>query len=293
MKNWILTLLLSGISLTWAYGQEKDNARYTDARQFQIVGKGLPTNPVYQRLDTTQDRALTNAVKGLSKNSSGIAVIFETNSPYIKAKWTLKRGVYLANLPPICHSGLDLYAWNDNKWQWVGVGRPKNMDTANADVLINNMDGKSRQYMIYLPTYNELTSLEIGVAPEADLKTPAASKIDTTHRLVIYGSSILQGASASRPGMSYSSILQRRMGWDVVNLGFSGNGKMEFPVAELLAQMPASLFVLDCIPNPSVEEIKERAYPFTKRCSHVIYKKIRCIRSSLRAILAQYYQSNR
>lgn len=264
MKNWTLTLLLSGISLTWAYGQDKDDALYTDARQFQIVGKGLPTSPVYQRLDTTQDRALTPAVKNLSKNSSGIAVIFETNSKYIKAKWTLRKGVYHANIPPICHSGLDLYAWNNGKWQWAGIGRPGDKDTANAFTMVSNMDGAMRQFMIYLPTYNELTSLEVGVEPGAVLKRAASPKIDTTHRIVIYGSSILQGASASRAGMSYSSILQRRTGWDVVNLGFSGNGKMEFPVAELLATMPASLFVLDCIPNPTVAEIKERAYPFIK-----------------------------
>lgn len=262
MKNWILTLLMAGSS--WAVASGQDNARYTDARQFQIVGKGLPTSPVYQRLDSTQDRALTPAVKNLSKHSSGIAVLFETNSTYISAKWNLRRGLYHANIPPICHSGLDLYAWNNGKWQWVGVGRPGDKDTANANTLISNMDGQMRQYMLYLPTYNEITALQIGVAPEAELRRTANPKIDTTHRMVIYGSSILQGASASRAGMSYSSILQRRTGWDVVNLGFSGNGKMEFPVAELLAEMPASLFVLDCIPNPTVEEVKERAYPFIK-----------------------------
>lgn len=262
MKNWILTLLMAGSSLTWAFGQ--DNARYTDARQFQIVGKGLPTSPVYQRLDTVLDRALTPAVKSLSKNSAGIAVLFETNSPYIKAKWSLKNGAYYANIAPICHSGLDLYAWNNGKWQWAGVGRPGDRETNNANTLVENMDGQMRQYMLYLPTYNELTALEIGVAPEATLQRPASPKIDTTRRMVIYGSSILQGASASRAGMVYAAILQRRTGWDVVNLGFSGNGKMEFPVAELLAKMPASVFVLDCIPNPSEQEIKERAYPFIK-----------------------------
>ncbi len=262
MKNWMIALLLAGTTFTWAHGQ--DNTRYTDARQFQIVGKGLPTSPVYQRFDSLLDKELTPAVKHLSKHSSGIAVLFETNSTYIKAKWTLANGLFYNNIVPICHSGLDLYAWNNGKWQWAGVGRPGDKETANAGTLVSNMDGAMRQYMLYLPTYNELTSLEIGVAPEAQLGRPASPKIDTTHRIVIYGSSILQGASASRAGMVYSSILQRKTGWDVVNLGFSGNGKMEFPVAELLAKMPASVFVLDCIPNPSPKEIKERAYPFIK-----------------------------
>lgn len=265
--RYLLFLLLP---FTCAYGQDKDNARYTDARSLMIVGKGIPTNPAYVRLDTTQTKPFTLAVKYLSTNSAGIAVLFESNSPYIRAKWGLRGRKFYANMTPIVHSGLDLYAMRNGQWQWVGVGRPGDKDTINTQNLIDNMDNSTKQFMLYLPTYNELVSLEIGVAPEATLTVPAKPGIDTTKRVVIYGSSILQGASATRAGMTYPGIITRRTGWDVINLGFSGAGKMEFPVAELLATLKASCFVLDCIPNPSPAEIKERAYPFIK---HLLTKR--------------------
>ncbi|RPD40634.1 SGNH/GDSL hydrolase family protein [Chitinophaga barathri] len=258
MRLFFLLLLCT----TCAFAQE--GPVYTDARNFQFIGKGLPTNPVYVRLDTVQTKPMTDAVKYLSTHSAGIAVLFRTNSPYIHARWKLIRGMFYTNISPIAHSGLDLYCLNKGRWQWCGVGRPGDKDTLNNGPLVANMDTTMKEFLLYLPTYNQVTSLEIGVAPGATLSRIEKPAVDTTRRVVIYGSSILQGASAGRPGMAYPSILQRRTGWEFINLGFSGNGKMEFPVAELLATMPAKVFVLDCIPNPSAEEIRTRAYPFIK-----------------------------
>lgn len=83
--------------------------------------------------------------------------------------------------------------------------------------------------------------------------------------MVVYGSSIVQGPSACRPGMACPAILQRDLGIDVINLGFSGNAKMEKAVGTYLATVPADCYVLDCIPNPSPEEIEERIVPFIKQ----------------------------
>jgi hypothetical protein len=264
MRLFFLLLLCSACAMA----QEKPV--YTDARNFQFIGKGLPTDPVYVRLDTVQTRPMTQAVKYLSTHSAGIAVLFQTNSPYIRARWQLAKGLFYANITPIAHSGLDLYCLNKGRWQWCGVGRPGDKDTLNEGPLVANMDTAMKQFLLYLPIYNQVTSLEIGVAPGATISRVEKPAVDTTRRVVIYGSSILQGASAGRAGMAYPSILQRRTGWEFINLGFSGNGKMEFPVAELLATMPAKVFVLDCIPNPSPEEIRERAYPFIK---HLLTKR--------------------
>ena len=79
---------------------------------------------------------------------------------------------------------------------------------------------------------------------------------------MVYGSSILQGASASRPGMAYPARLSRSSGYNFINLGLSGNGKMEKEVAEMLADIDADAFILDCIPNPSPKEITDRTVDF-------------------------------
>ena len=49
--------------------------------------------------------------------------------------------------------------------------------------------------------------------------------------VVFYGTSITQGGCASRPGMSYTAIVGRKLNLDFVNQGFSGNGLGEPEVA--------------------------------------------------------------
>ena len=49
--------------------------------------------------------------------------------------------------------------------------------------------------------------------------------------------------------MAYPAILGRRLDRPVVNLGFSGNGRLEAEVGALIAEVDAAAYVLDCGPN--------------------------------------------
>ena len=107
-----------------------------------------------------------------------------------------------------------------------------------------------------MPLYDELTKLEIGVTPNASLQPLPTPFIK---RILIYGSSIVQGASASRPGLAYPAMLSRATGLNFINMGVSGSAKMEKAAADLVAATPADAYILDCVPNSSPQEIK-RAY---------------------------------
>ena len=87
---------------------------------------------------------------------------------------------------------------------------------------------------------------------------------------MFYGTSILQGGCAARPGMAYPSIIGRMLDEPTINLGFSGNGKMEPEIAKLLAELDPSAYVLDSLPNLNVAETTERLAPFvrTLRAAH-------------------------
>ena len=61
--------------------------------------------------------------------------------------------------------------------------------------------------------------------------------------------------------MAHASILGRMLDWPIVNLGFSGNAKSEPEVAQLLAGLDPAVYVLDSLPNLSVEEAAERLEP--------------------------------
>jgi len=240
----------------------QDSLQYVPAKDLQLIGRALPERTTYTRVDSTDYRAFPVPVQQLSRHSAGIAVLFESNSTFIKARWKVAPRKQANNLTPVAQNGLDLYAFHKGQWQYVGVGRPTG--ESQDQIIIQRMNDSLKQFMLYLPLYNELTDLEIGVAANAVIRRPAKARIDTTKRIVVYGSSIAQGSSASRPGMAYPAIMSRHTGWEFINLGFSGNAKMELPLAEWLAKVPASCYILDCIPNPSPEEITARAYPFIK-----------------------------
>jgi hypothetical protein len=115
--------------------------------------------------------------------------------------------------------------------------------------------------MLYLPLYNGVESMEIGIERGRKL-WPAAARPDAQAKpIVFYGTSITHGASASRPGMVHTAILGRRFDRPVVNLGFSGNGQMETEVAALLAEIDAAVYVIDCLPNIGAADVLARTRP--------------------------------
>ena len=76
--------------------------------------------------------------------------------------------------------------------------------------------------------------------------------------MVFYGSSITQGASASRPAITYPALLSQALDCDFINLGFAGNGKAEQEIADYIAGLSMSAFVYDYDHNsPSVEHLKK------------------------------------
>ena len=234
------------------FGQQKSNFTYMPAQELLLVGKATTEGEYFHRVDTAKYCTMPPAVKKLFTNSAGLAISFTTNSPVIKAKWTVPDNYQLPNLTRLAQKGLDLYIKRDGKWQFAGVGMPGGVTTER--VIVDNMGTEEKECLLYLPLYDELKSLEIGVSSDAHIhkgENPFKKKI------VVYGSSILQGASASRPGMAYPARLSRSSGYNFINLGLSGNGKMEKEVAGMLADIDADAFILDCIPNPSPKEITE------------------------------------
>ena len=72
--------------------------------------------------------------------------------------------------------------------------------------------------------------------------------------VVYYGSSITQGACASRPGNAYQNTVSRHMNLDHINLGFSGSGRAEDAVVDYMASLPMLAFVSDYDHNAPNEE---------------------------------------
>lgn len=250
------------------------NLKWHDARDFTIEGKGwTETKSFYDRLPAKAESVVRPPVWSLAQNSSGLRVRFITDSPEVSVRWKLRNQLLsLPNMAAMSVSGVDLYVRDNDKWRWTGVGRP-DKNPVNEVKVIGNMARRSREYMLYLPLYNGVESVELGLPENVSISRTAPFPADVKP-MVFYGTSIVQGASASRAGLAYPAILSRRLNRPFINLGFSGNCRMEPEMAALLAELDPSVYFIDCLPNiatgedvgqktPNLVQTLRRAHPLT------------------------------
>ncbi len=263
--------LLSGSSVMAQAPAAPPELEWYDARKFNVEGLGFrDVKSPFDRLPARAEGVVRQAVWDLSRDSSGVLVRFTANATALHARWTLT-GKTLAGptITATASSGLDLYAKTDaGRWHWLGIGRPTKFPV-NTDALASGLPSGRREYMIYLPLRNAVTALEIGV-PKGSAIERAPSRAAGSKPIVFWGTSITHGISASRPGMTHVAILGRLFNREVINLGFSGNGRMEPEVTKFVAELDPAVFVLDCLPNMAAKDIHERAEACVKtlRAAH-------------------------
>ena len=166
-RNDSLTLIDSAITKK----QSNDNRVWYDGRQLQIEGKGWDaTENFYDRLPARAKDAVTPAVWRLGKNTAGFCVRFATDASHISVRWTLtSSSLAMPHMPATGVSGLDLYVKHAGGWHWVGVGRPGDSVTNEWSQVATHLPSGSHEYLMYLPLYNGLKSLEIGITPNDHL----------------------------------------------------------------------------------------------------------------------------
>ncbi len=237
-----------------------EDVLWYDALALGIEGQGwTEVQAPYDRLPAKAEGVAPDSVWFLSHHSAGLAIRFVTDASRISARWTLlNKSLAMPHMPATGVSGLDLYVNDAGVWRWIGAGRPDKANN-NTSLLAKGVPAGTHEFLLYLPLYNGVKSVEIGVPADAILAKASSRKAKP---ICIYGTSITQGGCASRPGMAHPAILGRRLHREVINLGFSGSGKMEPEMATLLAELDPSAYVLDCAPNMNPELITERLGPF-------------------------------
>lgn len=233
-----------------------------DVRNLTMEGQGWPQGEGFARLPAGAKGGVREPVWDLAQHSSGLSVRFVSDAVELSARWTLTSDrLALEHMPASGVSGLDLYVRDDTGWRWTGLARPQHSG-ANETRLVVGLPGTPQEFRLYLPLYNGVTSIEIGVNAGARV---APAPAQPAKPLVFYGTSITQGGCASRPGMSYPAILGRRLDRPIVNLGFASNGTMDMELADLMAELDAAVYVVDCLPNMSTAMVVERTAPFVRR----------------------------
>ena len=224
----------------------------SDTTSYIIDGQAWSTemgNSI-QRLPPRAAALVRKPVWDLSQQTAGLSIRFVSNAPEIIVRYKVTGPVNKPHIPSTAFSGVDLYATDsDGMLHWTS-GKYSFKDTVQyifATLRPNdNFHKLGREYQLFLPLFNTVSNLEIGVPIGSVFKIlpPRLEK-----PIVVYGTSIAQGACASRPGMAWTNILSRKLDRSVINLGFASNGRLENPLIDLINEIDARVFILDCLPN--------------------------------------------
>ena len=249
-----LLVALPGFSLRNASADEP--LQWRQVTPADVEGRGWSdVERPFDRLPARAESQVRKAVWELGRHASGISVQFTTDAAAVWVRWSLSsERLSMTHMPATGVSGVDLYVKRDGAWQFAAAARPK-AAAGNEAMLLQRRAPKLERFQLNFPLYNGVTSLEIGVNEGAAFTIEPPR---TTGAVVFYGTSITQGGCASRPGMSYVAILGRRLDVPVINLGFSGNGKAEPELAELIAELDPAVFVLDPLGNLFPEQVTQR-----------------------------------
>jgi hypothetical protein len=219
---------------------------------FRLEGTLIPDSLKenrYDRLPISYKEIVREPVWDLSKSSAGMSIRFLSNSSSISVKWIILNNLKMNHMAETGIKGVDLYFKNKDNWQYLNTGRPDGIK--NESTLINNMSEEMREFKIFLPLYDGVVNIEVGIDSNSIIKKPLKNR---NKPIIFYGTSITQGGCASRPGMAHTNIISRKLDLDCINFGFSGNGRMEQPIAKLMSESKPLFYVIECMPNMENQE---------------------------------------
>ena len=250
----LLKSLLVAVALMACFGTmaaEKE-MKYVNALDLRIINKGFDDSLTpYTRIPAYLKDSVRPELWERSQCSTGMAVRFASDSKTIAVRYNLLWNTHMVHMADTGLKGVDLYRLSDGgEWEYVNTCRPYKQDSIQVKTFVENLKGDMREYMMYLPLYDGINWLEVGVEKESNISKPIIDNPLSHKQIVFYGTNILQGGCSTRTGMCGTNIVQRDLGIECVNIGISGEGKMDFCMARAMATIKdAVAFVIDPVPS--------------------------------------------
>lgn len=246
-----------------ATAQQKASLRYEDALRFRMINQcfaGQTLTP-YTRYAAYLQDSVNSGFWHTGTNSAGLGIRFSTNSTTIGLRYNLRDNFHMVHMADTGTKGADLYILDGGRWRYVNTSRPMPRDSVQCRTLVEHLDGEEHEFLVYLPLYDGINWMEIGVDSAARLEKPHVDNPRSDRKIVFYGTSILQGGCASRTGMVATNMLQRELGVECCNMAISGQGRMWMPVARALGKEPNVVaYVLDPLPNCPLRMVDSIGY---------------------------------
>lgn len=233
-------------------------------KPFTLYGLCTPLDGTpYHRMPREVAKNTNAAVAELNENTSGGRVRFSTDSPYIALRSEGNSFHYFAHMSNLTRLGYDIYKDTENSSIFSGSFMPSEKYTPfyesrlfmNGSVSDFDTFTPMTNYTVNFPLYSGVTELYIGLRADAHIDFGKSYKDKAP--IVFYGSSITQGACASRPGTMHAALVSRALDTDYIALGFSGAARAEDAICDYMAGLDMSVFVSDYDHNtPSVAHLE-------------------------------------
>ena len=221
----------------------------------------------YRRMDSDVAKEVSDGVFALHRHTSGGRVTFETESDYIAIHAVCDK-CRPSTMPLTAYIGFDLYLDKPDGLEFTNVFVPPGDTKGEYEGIYYFREPGPHKVLIHFPLYSSVRSFYIGLRENAVVR--AYSPYVAAEPVVFYGSSITQGGCVSRPGNSFPAIFSRLSGRDFCCFGFSGSAHGEARMAEYLASLPMSMFVMDydhndCDNLPQLAERHEAFYKIVRK----------------------------
>ena len=239
-SRFLCIALLAAVSALCAHSQDFTNAdtlKYYNALNFKMINYAFEKT-LSSRIPAYLKDSVRPDLWDRAKCTTGKAFRFATNSRSVAVRYNLLTNMHMMHMADTGIKGTSLYIWDEDthSWQFVNCNRPRRIDSPvrpredsiQSKVYVDRLDGKMHEYMLYLPLYDGVRWLEIGVDSTATITQPVLNSPRAGKKIVFYGTSILQGGCACHPGMVGTNIIQRDLDIECVNIGISGEVKMDF-----------------------------------------------------------------
>jgi len=201
----------------------------------------------FWRLPERAREKVREPVWHLAQCPAGAHLAFRSNTSAVAVRATNRDTGHMPHMASTGSNGLFLYVGPPERMRPWAAAIPDRKSATFERLLFRGVARRMREFRLYLPLYKPLDALEVGLGPGARILPPSALTIEKP--VVFYGTSITQGGCTSTAGSDFVSTVGRRLNLNAINLGFSGNGRGEPELAELIAEIDAALYVLDYAAN--------------------------------------------
>ena len=225
---------------------------------FSIHGFHEPFRRVPQDIaDNTNE-----VVERLCKVGAGGRVRFRTNSDFVAIHAKFGYYEFIHQLP---YTSFDMNFYDGENFTFGGLFFPS--EDARAEGYYESRlmcSGEMKDVIINFPMIAEIKEMYVILREGCEICEASPYKYETP--VVFYGSSIVQGIGASRPGMNYPAIVSRLLDTEIRNIGFGGGAHAEPAIIDYVKGLPMSVFVYDYDHNaPNHEELARTHYEGYKR----------------------------